>query len=188
MKKTLFLVILAIWGAAAAAAQAVPVSGREVQAKRAEEAIHVDGNLSETVWQGDGSGGFTQRNPLDGKPASERTEVWVAFDDKALYVAARMHDAEPAKIVRLLGRRDDDLDSDWFTFAVDPYFDRRSGFSFSVNPAGSIIDRTLYNDEWDDTTWDGIWESAARVDDRGWTVEMRIPFDQLRFTVCSAYV
>ena len=99
-----------------------------------------------------------------------------------------MFDSEPAKIVGLLGRRDDDLDSDWFTFAVDPYLDRRSGFSFSVNPAGSIIDRTLYNDEWNDTTWDGIWESAARVDDRGWTVEMRIPYDQLRFTVCSEYV
>ena len=116
------------------------------------------------------------------RPAS-RTEVWVAYDDKALYVAARLHDAEPGKIVGLLGRRDDDLDSDWFTFAVDPYFDRRSGYSFSVNPAGSIIDCTLYNDEWNDDTWDGVWESAAQVDDRGWTVEMRIPYDQLRFPV-----
>ena len=150
--------------------------------------MHIDGRLTEAVWQGTGTDDFTQRNPLDGKPASERTEVWVAFDDKALYVAARLFDSEPAKIVGLLGRRDDDLDSDWFTFAVDPYLDRRSGFSFSVNPAGSIIDRTLYNDEWDDTTWDGIWESAARIDDQGWTVEMRIPYDQLRFIVRNEYV
>ena len=170
------------------AAQAGPASGREVRAKRTAEEMHIDGRLTEAVWQGTGADDFTQRNPLDGKPASERSEVWVAFDDKALYVAARLFDSEPAKIVGLLGRRDDDLDSDWFTFAVDPYLDRRSGFSFSVNPAGSIIDRTLYNDEWDDTTWDGIWESAARIDDKGWTVEMRIPYDQLRFTVCSEYV
>ena len=188
MKKTYFSVLLIVWGVLHFAAQAMPASGREVQARRAEEAIRIDGQLTEAVWQGSGAGDFTQRNPLDGKPASERTEVWVAFDDKALYVAARMHDAEPAKIVRLLGRRDDDLDSDWFSFAVDPYFDRRSGFSFSVNPAGSIIDRTLYNDEWDDTTWDGIWESAARIDDQGWTVEMRIPYDQLRFPARSEYV
>ncbi len=113
--------------------------------------MHVDGRLTEAVWQGAGTDDFTQRNPLDGKPASERTEVWVAFDDKALYVAARLYDSEPAKIVGLLGRRDDELDSDWFTFAVDPYLDRRSGFPFSVNPAGSIIDRTLYNDEWNDS-------------------------------------
>jgi hypothetical protein len=188
MKKTLPLFILITWGAVLAAAQSAPASNREVQARRAEEAIHIDGNLSEAVWQGAGSDEFTQSNPLDGKPASERTEVWVAFDEKALYVAARLHDSQPGGIVGLLGRRDDELDSDWFTFAVDPYFDRRSGFSFSVNPAGSIIDQTLFNDEWNDSTWDGIWESAARIDEQGWTVEMRIPYDQLRFPVRDEYV
>ena len=188
MKEMLSLSILIAWGALLAAAQPAPASGREVLAKRVAEEMHIDGRLSEAVWQGTGTDDFTQRNPLDGKPATERTEVWVAFDDKALYVAARLFDSEPAKIVGLLGRRDDDLDSDWFTFAVDPYLDRRSGFSFSVNPAGSVIDRTLFNDEWDDTTWDGIWESAARIDGQGWTVEMRIPYDQLRFAAGHDYV
>ncbi len=161
---------------------------REVRARRVTETLRIDGRLDEAAWQGPGSGAFIQRNPLDGKPASEATEVWVAFDDKALYVAARLRDAEPGKIVGLLGRRDDDLDSDWFTFAVDPYFDRRSGYSFSVNPAGSLIDSTLYNDEWDDGSWDGVWQAAARVDGLGWTVEMRIPFDQLRFPARDEYV
>ncbi len=161
---------------------------REVRALRVAEPPCIDGCLDEAAWQGPGSGGFIQRNPLDGQPATEATEAWVAYDDKALYVAARMRDAEPGKIVGLLGRRDDDLDSDWFTFAVDPYYDRRSGYSFSVNPAGSLIDGTLYNDEWDDDTWDGVWQAAARVDEQGWTVEMRIPFDQLRFPVRDEYV
>ncbi len=160
----------------------------DVQARRSRETIRIDGILQEAVWQGPGAGGFIQRNPLDGKPASEATEVWVAFDDKALYVAARLYDSEPGKIVGLLGRRDDELDSDWFTFAVDPYFDRRSGFAFSVSPAGSIIDSTLYNDEWDDDSWDGVWESAALVDGQGWTVEMRIPYDQLRFPARDEYL
>ena len=188
MKKMHLAAVLIILGVLPAAAQAVPVSERLVQARRADEAIRVDGRLDEAVWQGTGAGDFRQRNPLDGKPASERSEVWVAFDGKALYVAARLHDSEPAKIVSLLGRRDDELESDWFSFAVDPYFDRRSGFQFSVNPAGSIIDKTLYNDEWQDSTWDGIWESAARIDEQGWTVEMRIPYDQLRFPVREEYV
>jgi hypothetical protein len=177
---------------AAARPDAAPRAGglqdREVQAHRVQEAIRVDGRLDETVWQVAGAGDFIQRNPLDGKPASELTEVWVAYDDKALYVAARLRDAEPAKIVGLLGRRDDALDSDWFTFAVDPYFDRRSGYAFSVSPAGSVIDKTLYNDEWSDTTWDGVWESAAQVDASGWTVEMRIPYDQLRFPARDEYL
>ena len=188
MKKNSLAVILMVGGVLLAAAQTSPASDREVQARRAEAAVHIDGRLSEAVWQGAGVGGFMQRNPLDGKPASERTEVWIAFDEKAVYVAARLYDSEPGKIVSLLGRRDDELDSDWFSFAVDPYFDRRSGFQFSVNPAGSIIDMTLYNDEWTDATWDGVWESAARIDKQGWTVEMRIPYDQLRFPVREEYV
>jgi hypothetical protein len=188
MKKMYFSVILSVWGALLTAAQTVPTSNREVQARRIEETVHIDGRLTEAVWQGTGTGDFIQRNPLDGKPASERTEVWVAFDEKALYVAARLYDSEPGKIVSLLGRRDDALDSDWFSFAVDPYFDRRSGFQFSVNPAGSIIDKTLYNDEWNDSTWDGVWESAARIDDQGWTVEIRIPYDQLRFPARDEYL
>ena len=188
MKKMHFAVVLIGWGALLATAQAEPASERLVQARRADEAIRVDGRLDEAVWQETGAGDFRQRNPQDGKPASERTEVWVAFDEKALYVAARLADAEPAKIVSLLGRRDDELESDWFSFAVDPYFDRRSGFQFSVNPAGSIIDKTLYNDEWEDNTWDGVWESAARIDEQGWTVEMRIPYDQLRFPAREEYV
>jgi hypothetical protein len=186
MKHMLFLVVWIVTGMCAAAGQSA--SGREVVAVRTNEPIRIDGRLTEAIWQGAGAGGFIQHNPLDGKPATEPTEIWVAYDDKALYVAARLHDSEPGKIVGLLGRRDDDLDSDWFTFAVDPYFDRRSGFQFSVNPAGSIIDKTLFNDEWDDSTWDGVWESAARVDGQGWTVEMRIPFDQLRFSARDEYL
>lgn len=163
-------------------------SEREVRAQRLAGTVRVDGLLDEADWQRPGAGGFIQRNPLDGKPATEASEVWVAYDDKALYVAARLRDAEPGKIVGLLGRRDDNLNSDWFTVAVDPYFDRRSGYSFSVNPVGSILDMTLYNDEWSDDTWDGVWESAARVDGLGWTVEMRIPYDQLRFPSREEYV
>lgn len=161
---------------------------REVQAQRVTREMRIDGHLDEAVWQKTGYGDFTQRNPLDGKPATEATEVWVAYDDKALYIAAWLRDSEPGQIVGLLGRRDDPLDSDWFTCAVDPYFDRRSGYSFSVNPAGSLRDCTLYNDEWSDDSWDGVWQAAARVDERGWTVEMRIPYDQLRFPARDEYV
>jgi hypothetical protein len=71
---------------------------------------------------------------------------------------------------------------------VDPYYDRRSGYQFAVTPAGSIVDWTIYNDEFSDTTWDGIWESAARIDDKGWTMEMRIPYNQLRFKKKDEYI
>ena len=114
--------------------------------------------------------------------------VWVAYDKDNLYVAARLLDSRPDLIVGRLGRRDEFVDSDWFYFGLDPYYDRRSGFYFAVNPSGSILDGTLSNDETKDPTWDGVWESAARVDDRGWAVEIRVPFGQLRFKSKDAYV
>jgi hypothetical protein len=158
-----------------------------VTAVRAAESIRVDGRLTESVWQTPGYDAFLQSDPEDGAPATEPTTVWVAFDRDNLYVAARLRDSRPDGIIRLLGRRDDEVESDWFFFGIDPYLDRRSGYFFAVNPAGSIEDGTLYNDELTDTTWDGVWESAARVDAEGWTVEIRIPFDQLRFKHKAEY-
>jgi len=158
-----------------------PRTVRTIAALPAGGPITIDGVLSEAVWQTPGSGGFTQRDPRDGQPASERTSVWVAFDRDNLYVAARLADAEPDKIVGRLGRRDEAVESDWFDVGFDPYHDRRSGYYFGVNPFGSIEDGTLFNDEDLDETWDGVWESAARIDDQGWAVEIRIPFDQIRF-------
>ncbi len=158
-----------------------PRTVRTIAALPAGGPIAIDGVLSEAVWKTPGSGGFTQRDPADGQPASEATTVWIAFDRDNLYVAARLSDAEPGKIVGRLGRRDEAVESDWFDVGFDPYHDRRSGYYFGVNPFGSIEDGTLSNDEETDETWDGVWESAARIDDQGWAVEIRIPFDQLRF-------
>jgi hypothetical protein len=112
----------------------------------------------------------------------------VAYDDKALYIAAFCFDSDPKGIIRRLGRRDAEVDSDWFIFAVDPYYDRRTGFLFAINPAGCIRDETLSNDVDDDDSWDGVWEGKAHVNSKGWTVEMRIPFNQIRFPKKSEYV
>ena len=158
-----------------------------VQAVRADTPIVIDGLLNEKAWDRPGTTGFRQIKPDDGAPASEKTLVWIAFDDKNFYLAARMLDSEPNGIISRLGRRDIEVESDWFYFGIDPYFDRRSGYFFAVNPAGAILDGTLFNDEGQDSTWDGIWESAAQVDTEGWTVEIRIPYRQLRFKKLAEY-
>jgi len=157
-------------------------------ANRTEQPVIVDGILAETVWGREGFSGFRQSTPEDGAPATEKTVVWIAYDDQYLYVAAHLLDSEPERIVSRLGRRDDEVESDWFAFAVDPYFDHRSGYIFAVNPAGSIMDGTLFNDEGIDMTWDGVWEWAARIGEDGWTVEIRIPYQQLRFKEKESYV
>jgi hypothetical protein len=165
-----------------------PAPQKVVSAVRTTTPITIDGRLEEKVWNGAAAEGFTQSDPKDGDPSTERTKVWVAYDDRAIYVAAFCYDSEPAKIVSRLGRRDARVDSDWFYFAVDPYYDKRSGYTFGVNPAGSILDEALSNDVSDDETWDGVWEAKALVNGEGWTVEMRIPFNQIRFPKKDEYV
>ncbi|MCX6566044.1 MAG: DUF5916 domain-containing protein [Candidatus Aminicenantes bacterium] len=187
----LFLTLI-LWSALPAAekklSEALAPEQKVIQAVRLEEPVAIDGRLEEKTWKRAGSDGFTQNDPQDGQPASEQTEVWVAYDEKALYVAAHCRDSEPDKITSRLGRRDSQVESDWFYFAVDPYYDKRSGYMFAINPAGSIMDLTLSNDVNNDSSWDGVWESRAAVVDDGWNVEMRIPFNQIRFSKMDEYV
>ncbi len=156
---------------------------------RTTEHIKIDGILNEKTWtQNKGYDDFVQSEPVDGAKPTEKTLVWVAYDNKYLYVAARLFDSNPKGIITQLVPRDDRTSSDWFTLYIDPYYDRRSGYAFTVNPSNSIIDMVLFNDSGKDRTWNGIWESATKIDDKGWSVEMKIPFNQLRFKAKKEFV
>lgn len=151
-------------------------------AVRINETVSIDGKLDESFWKSiQPITHFIQRDPDEGKYATEKTEVRLAFDDGALYVGARMYDSSPDSIIARLVRRDVDVTSDLFGFFIDPYYDRRSGYYFGVNAAGTLYDGVLYNDDWDDDSWDGVWEGKVDVDSEGWVAEFRIPFSQFRF-------
>ena len=105
----------------------------------------------------------------------------VLYDDDGIYVGAELLDTAPDSIVAQLARRDRFVTADRFTVYLDPYHDKRTGVFFGVNAAGTLYDGTLYNDDWDDDTWDGVWDAKVERTDRGWTVEMHIPYSQLRF-------
>ncbi len=154
---------------------------KRVKTMRLTEKIRIDGILDEKSWKMEGVSDFTQSDPDDGKTPTEKTEVWFTYDNDAIYIAARLYDSEPDKIMGLLSRRDEFVDSDYFLLYLDPYYDRRTGFKFAVSPAGSIVDWALHNDGWEDQTWDGVWEAKTKIDTSGWTCEIKIPFDQLRF-------
>lgn len=159
----------------------VPPVPSSVEAVRLTESITIDGVLDEPGWQRPGFTSLYQREPDQGKPATERTEIWLAYDDAALYVAARMYDGAPDSIVARLARRDASINADDFAIFIDSYHDKRSGFYFGINAAGTLYDGVLYNDDWDDNTWDGVWEGKVNIDGEGWTAELRIPYSQLRF-------
>jgi hypothetical protein len=113
-------------------------------------------------------------------PASEPTRVSVLYDDEALYIGAEMLDSAP--ITARLGRRDADLDSDWFRVYLDTQGDGRTGYAFFVNPSNVQRDAALFDDTSSDPEWDAVWTSATTTRDGGWTAEIRIPLSQLRFS------
>ena len=156
-------------------------STQAIQAYRISESIIIDGELNENIYSTPAITEFIQRDPDEGKPSSEKTEVWVFYDESSIYFSGRFSDSNPDSIDVTLMRRDNFVESDWFWIYLDPYNDNRSGFYFSVNPGGSICDGTLFNDDGMDDSWDGIWQNKTTIDENGWNVEVRIPYTQLRF-------
>jgi len=155
---------------------------RDVSAIRLSKPIQIDGNLQEVFYTTPPCTIFIQLDPDNGQLASEKTEVWIGYEDDALYIGARLWDSRPDSIIGHLGRRDRDEDSDQFQVAIDSYYDKRSGYFFTINPVGTISDGTIANDSQVDDNWDGVWDGRSQINEQDWTVEMRIPFSQLRFT------
>jgi hypothetical protein len=140
----LMLLSLLAWsGTASAAIQ--PNTGDSLPPIRAVQLaspVSIDGVLAEAAWQGaPSSTRLVQGDPVEGVAPSESTWVWLAYDDNALYVAARMWDSHPDSIIANLVRRDGLVASDRFLLLLDPYHDHRSGYYFSVNAAGVLAGR-----------------------------------------------
>jgi hypothetical protein len=168
--------------AAGASPRPEPTPLPEVAASRAGQTIQVDGRLDEPTWQAATPWTrFVQRDPDEGQPATESTELRVLYDDAALYVGVRLLDRSPALVNRRLSRRDEPADADRFAIYLDPRLDRRTGVRFEVSAAGVQRDQVIFNDTWTDESWDAVWDSSVSHDEQGWTVEMRIPFSELRF-------
>ncbi|MBC7789523.1 MAG: carbohydrate binding family 9 domain-containing protein [Anaerolineae bacterium] len=152
-------------------------------ARRAGD-VKIDGRLDESAWNAATPAvNFTQRDPLEGQPVSERTEVRVLVDDAAIYIAARMHESDPSRIISTLARRDESVEGDIFEVNLDSYHDHLSAFVFRITPAGAIRDATMSADGDQDNSWDAVFQSGAAIDALGWTAELRIPLTQLRYNV-----
>lgn len=140
--------------------------------------VIIDGRLDEAAWQtAPAITHFTQQQPVEGAPPTQRTDVRILYDNAAIYIGARMYETGgAAAVTSRLTRRDNNPSSDVLRIDFDPYHDRLHSVEFDVNPAGWRGDATNY-----DRSWDPVWEAAGHVDSLGWTAEVRIPFSQLRF-------
>ena len=165
---------------------AAPDSDAVLTAVRATEPVEIDGILDEAVWQqAPAASGFRQRWPVDGAPATERTEVRVAYDDRAIYFGLVMFDSEPEAIMRSILHREGRIDKDdRIIIALDTYHDRRSAYIFELNPFGTQGDAHFTNERLvfpNDWMWEGVYESDARITERGWELEVAIPLNTIRF-------
>lgn len=161
-----------------------PDGRRELLAVPANGTIRIDGVLDEAIWQStEPSGDFLQSEPLTGQPATEATDVWVAFDDDNLYVAAFLHDSQADALVVNDIRKDfREEDQDDFEVLLDTFGDRRNGYVFSTNVEGARHDRQVSLEGREiNQSWDAVWEVRTRRHADGWSTELRIPFRALRF-------
>ena len=157
----------------------------EARAVRIETPPRVDGVLDEPFWAGIAPvTGFRQRDPVDGAPASERTEVRIAYDRDNLYFGFTFFDSEPHRINRaILDRGGRISKDDRVVIALDTYLDRRNGYIFEVGALGTQDD-ALFTDERlerPDWNWDGVFTTETTVNAEGWVLEMAIPFTTIRF-------
>ena len=167
---------------------------RVAEAVRIDRAPKLDGNLDDPLWQlAKPVTDFRQREPHEGEPATERTEVRILYTRSAVYFGIHCYDAEPSRIVATELRRDasQQLD-DHFEILIDSNHDRRDAYLFEINPLGTQSDGLIV-DEYGagglpgqaidfDSGWDGVWTSEALVTSDGWTSTIEIPFSTLNFT------
>ncbi len=142
-----------------------------------------DGRLDEGFYRDVKSfGDFIQQDPFEGRPATDRTEVWVFFDDANVYVSARMWESDRGKRVANEMRRDSFnlYNNDHFGVVFDTFYDRRNGYGFSVNALGGMGDMQLVNEQ-PNPNWNGLWDARTSDFDGGWTLEMQFPFRSMRF-------
>src|SRR6266700_8429821 len=163
---------------------------RSVQAARVNNAPKLDGTLDDPLWQQTTPiSNFLQREPYEGQPPTEKTEVRVLYTRQAVYFGIACFDSNPKGIVATELRRDasQHLD-DYFEIIIDSAHDRRNAYVFQITPLGTERDALITEEQRTDTNsgdgdpgWDGVWTSEARITKEGWTATVAIPFSTLNF-------
>jgi hypothetical protein len=168
----------------------VAESLRTTKAVRVEHAPKLDGTLEDPFWQqAIPIHNFSQREPFEGQPPTEKTEVRIVYTEHAVYFGITCFDSDPKRIIATELRRDvsQELD-DYFEIIIDSAHDRRNAYVFQINPLGTQRDALITEEQRTDTStgdgdpgWDGVWTSEARITKAGWTATIAIPFSTLNF-------
>jgi len=189
---TLFLIVLYLCFLSPLSGQVPKIeqSNRNAQATAIEHPPNLDGTLDDPLWQSAiPITDFRQREPYEGEPPTEKTEVRILYTRHAVYFGIHCYDSQPSRIIATELRRDvsQELD-DHFEILIDSSHDRRDAHVFGVNPLGTQVDGLIVEEQRSedetefDPGWDGVWTSEARITAHGWTATVEIPFTTLNFT------
>ena len=158
--------------------------GVTVRAVRIFQPLNVDGRLDESFYTTvEAIGDFIQQEPREGELATEKTEAWILFDDKNLYISARCWDSQPEREVANEMRRDSPIIfmNENVAIGLDTFYDRRNGLLFTANSLGALRDSAVTNETSNNTDWNTIWDARTAKFEGGWTIEFVIPFRSLRY-------
>ncbi len=181
------------WAQAAGQAARAARPTRRAEARRIATPPKIDGLLDDAVWQqAVVIDEFTQQEPAEGRPATERTEVRILYDEHTLFIGMSATDSDPLGIIANEMRRDSNrlLDEDNFQIILDTFQDSRSGYMFVTNPLGGKLEQQIFQEGEGgrggsvsniNRNWDGVWNVSSRRTSRGWDAEIAIPMVTVRF-------
>ena len=159
------------------------IARKKIHVVKVSESPKIDGILDDVAWRNAPiAKDFVERQPNNGKPVPDslRTEVKIVYDDLGIYFGVMMYDPEPEKILKELTERDGVGNDDFFYLLLNGYNDRQQSLQFLVTAAGVQYDSKITNGN-EDGSWNGVWYSAAKINEEGWVAEFFIPYYELRF-------
>jgi hypothetical protein len=155
----------------------------DLRAVRITTPPKLDGILDDEAWSGDPLplDGWISYNPMRGEAAAEKTQVWVGYDAEAVYFAFRCLDTQPDKIRTTISRRDNAFSDDWVGISLDSSRAGQLAYHLFVNPSGIQMDALQSGSGGEDFAPDWVWQSAGHVGADGWSAEIRVPLENIRF-------
>ncbi|MBS3819644.1 carbohydrate binding family 9 domain-containing protein [bacterium] len=161
-------------------------SEKTLRIPRLSQKPQIDGKLDNPIWEKEALKveDFLQFSPKEKAPPSEKTVAYIGYDSKNLYFAFRCYDSDPQKIRATITNRDNIMEDDWVVIFLDAYNEKRRAFTFFLNPFGVQMD-TIRTEKGGsdhmDPSWDAVFYSDGTIDEKGYTVEMALPFKSFRF-------
>jgi hypothetical protein len=182
MFKKIYLIVIALLSMHQLSAQ-IKKERKKINTTRVLKAPKIDGVLNDNAWKNvDLITDFVVLRPDNGKLVTKeyQTTVKVIYNDEAIYISAQMNDPDPEGIPQEFATRDNFSQADFLLVTINPNDDGQNPFEFLVQSTGNQGDAKVSNGN-EDFNWSAVWKSAAKINDKGWAVEMKIPYRALRF-------